>query len=192
MTVYVRVIPVIIEETVLFLMTEKSSVFVLWRAILAIGSKFLHLKKIFFIFIIEFLRCQNDPCTNSPCKNGGTCHLLYENDDVTFRCDCEIGYFGSDWYFEFFAFQKMILYFSTTTDCDPGGKNIECLNGGTCDVTSSLNRFHYQNGSYVEAYAQCTCVRFEDQIFIKFNHSSGLLIMLYKKFGAFQGYVALK
>ena len=29
MTVYVRVIPVIIEETVLFLMTEKSSVFVL-------------------------------------------------------------------------------------------------------------------------------------------------------------------
>ena len=64
------------------------------------------------------------------------------------------------------AFQKMILYFSTTTDCDPGGKNIECLNGGTCDVTSSLNRFHYQNGSYVEAYAQCTCVRFEDQIFI--------------------------
>ena len=111
----------------------------------------------------------------SPCKNGGTCHLLYENDDVTFRCDCAIGYFGSDWYFEFFAFQKMILYFSTTTDCDPGGKNIECLNGGTCDVTSSLNRFHYQNGSYVEAYAQCTCVRFEDQIFIKLNQSSGLL-----------------
>ena len=29
MTVYVRVIPVMIEETVLFLMTEKSSVFVL-------------------------------------------------------------------------------------------------------------------------------------------------------------------
>ena len=43
----------------------------------------------------------------SPCKNGGTCHLLYENDDVTFRCDCEIGYFGSDWYFLFSAFQKI-------------------------------------------------------------------------------------
>ena len=79
--------------------------------------------------------------------------------------------------FLIFAFQKMIWYFSTTTDCDPGGKNIECLNGGTCDVTSSLNRFHYQNGSYVEAYAQCTCVRFADQIFIKLNHSSGPFIL---------------
>ena len=79
--------------------------------------------------------------------------------------------------FLIFAFQKMIWYFSTTTDCDPGGKNIECLNGGTCDVTSSLNRFHYQNGSYIEAYAQCTCVRFADQIIIKLNHSSEPFIL---------------
>ncbi|GFW07100.1 hypothetical protein TNCV_3692951 [Trichonephila clavipes] len=61
-----------------------------------------------FIFIIIFTL---DPCTESPCKNGGICKI----NEYSFKCNCKASYSGP-------------------TCEDDVCTDSPCLNGGTCEV----------------------------------------------------------
>uniref|UniRef100_A0A6Q2YX71 Neurogenic locus notch homolog protein 1 n=1 Tax=Esox lucius TaxID=8010 RepID=A0A6Q2YX71_ESOLU len=63
-------------------------------------------------------RCQHrDPCSASPCKNSGTCHVVLRGDSVSFACVCEPG------------FTDRVCFTPVNNAC----LSSPCRNGGSCD-----------------------------------------------------------
>ena len=77
-----------------------------------------------------FLSCQNgyvgsrcqfrDPCTTSPCMNGGTCRAVTKENTVDFSCTCKLG----------FTDRRCLTPVNNVCISSP------CHNGGTCELES--------------------------------------------------------
>ncbi|CAB1319564.1 unnamed protein product [Coregonus sp. 'balchen'] len=66
-------------------------------------------------------RCQHrDPCTYSPCKNGGSCHVVPNGSSVESTCFCRPGFTD-----------RLCL-----TPIDNACLSSPCRNGGTCDLVN--------------------------------------------------------
>lgn len=66
-------------------------------------------------------RCQfRDPCTTSPCMNGGTCRAVTKGNTVDFSCTCKLG----------FTDRRCLTPIINACSSSP------CLNGGTCEWES--------------------------------------------------------
>uniref|UniRef100_A0A673LM42 Neurogenic locus notch homolog protein 1 n=1 Tax=Sinocyclocheilus rhinocerous TaxID=307959 RepID=A0A673LM42_9TELE len=65
--------------------------------------------------------CQfRSPCFQSPCRNGGVCHLITSVNKVDFVCNCSLGY------------TDRLCLTPTNNVC----LSSPCRNGGTCELTS--------------------------------------------------------
>uniref|UniRef100_A0A3Q3GPB0 Neurogenic locus notch homolog protein 1 n=1 Tax=Labrus bergylta TaxID=56723 RepID=A0A3Q3GPB0_9LABR len=66
-------------------------------------------------------RCQfPDPCTSSPCMNGGACRAVTKGNTVDFNCTCKLGFNGH----------------RCVTPIDNVCISSPCRNGGTCELES--------------------------------------------------------
>lgn len=59
-----------------------------------------------------------DPCTTSPCMNGGTCRAVTKGNTVDFNCTCKLGYTD----------RRCMTPIIDACIISP------CLNGGTCEL----------------------------------------------------------
>lgn len=66
-------------------------------------------------------KCQfRDPCTSSPCMNGGTCNVVSKGTTVDFSCTCRLGYTD----------RRCLTPVNNVCISSP------CRNGGTCELES--------------------------------------------------------
>jgi len=66
-------------------------------------------------------RCQfRDPCTTSPCMNGGVCRAVSKGNTVDFNCTCRLG----------FTDRRCLMPVNNVCISSP------CRNGGTCELES--------------------------------------------------------
>ena len=111
--------------------------------------------------VFFFLSCQNgyvgsrcqfrDPCTTSPCMNGGTCRAVTKENTVDFSCTCKLG----------FTDRRCLTPVNNVCISSP------CHNGGTCEL-ESLQTYKCRcppgwSGNTQQYYERGWCLRTEKQ-----------------------------